>query len=136
MAECEGTEASSDGRNRTPVGLKGRIHSRYADYAPLNALWTEYYHSIEGSFSEYNSIPFFECRKRDAIKGMGKEGCLLSVVRSCMPQDIGIEGIVVLETRNQFVLVTKKDRLKKVNKKGHLFQLLGVEGRGSSWASW
>ena len=60
---------------------------------------------------------------------MDKEGCLLSVVRSSMPQDIGAEGIVLLETRNQFVLVTKQNRLRKVNKRGHLFQLLGVEGR-------
>ena len=60
---------------------------------------------------------------------MDKEGCLLSVVRSSMPQDIGAEGIVLLETRNQFVVVTKQNRLRKVNKRGHLFQLLGVEGR-------
>ena len=120
---------SSDGRRRTPVRLNGRMHSRYADYVPLNALWIEYYHSIDGTLSEYGLVRFLECRKKDAIKGMGKEGCLLSVVRSSMPQDVGIEGIVLLETRNQFVLVTKKDRLRRVNKKGHLFQLLGVDGR-------
>ena len=54
------------------------------------------------------------------------------MVRSSMPQDIGAEGIVLLETRNQFVVVTKQNRLRKVNKRGHLFQLLGVEGRKRS----
>ena len=99
-------------------------------------MWTGYYHSIEGTVSEYESIRIVKCRRKDAIKVMDKEGCLLSVVRSSMPQDIGSEGIVLLETRNQFVLVTKQNRLRKVNKRGHLFQLLGVEGRRRSGGLW
>ena len=60
---------------------------------------------------------------------MGKEGCLVRITRSSLPEDIGLEGIVLLETKNQFTIITKKNCIRKVNKKDHVFQILGISSR-------
>ncbi|KNB42344.1 hypothetical protein JH06_4059 [Blastocystis sp. subtype 4] len=70
---------------------------------------TEYFNSLEGTTEEIQS----------QIKGMGKEGCLVRITRSSLPEDIGLEGIVLLETKNQFTIITKKNCIRKVNKKDH-----------------
>ena len=68
-------------------------------------------------------------RIQSQIKGMGKEGCLFRVIRSSLPEDIGLEGIVLLETKNQFTIITKKNCIRKINKRDHVFQVLGVSSR-------
>ena len=60
---------------------------------------------------------------------MGKAGCLLRVTRSSLPEDIGLEGIVLLESKNQFTVITKRNCIRKINKKDHVFQVLGVSSR-------
>ena len=60
---------------------------------------------------------------------MGKEGCHLKVIRSNIPEDMGVEGIVLLESKNQFVLVTPQNNVRKVNKIKHVFQVIGVESK-------
>ena len=66
-------------------------------------------------------------RLQKEIHTMAKEGCHIRVIRSNLPEDMGVEGIVLLESKNQFVLVTTKNRVRKVTKSNHVFQVIGVE---------
>lgn len=40
---------------------------------------------------------------------------------------MGIEGIVLYEGENSFILITKNNCVKQVYKKGHLFSILGID---------
>ena len=66
-------------------------------------------------------------RIQKEIHTMAKEGCHIRVIRSNLPEDMGVEGIVLLESKNQFVLVTTKNKVRKVTKANHVFQVIGVE---------
>ena len=68
-------------------------------------------------------------RLQKEIHTMAKEGCHIRVIRSTLPEDMGVEGIILLESRNQFVLVTTKNKVRKVAKPNHVFQVMGVESR-------
>ena len=61
-------------------------------------------------------------RLQKEIHAMAKEGCHIRVIRSNSPEDMGVEG-------NQFVLVTTKNKVRKVAKPNHVFQVMGVESR-------
>ena len=39
-----------------------------------------------------------------------------------------MEGIVLLELENVFVLLLRDNRVRRVVKKGHVFAIVGVEG--------
>ena len=68
-------------------------------------------------------------RLQKEIHAMAKEGCHIRVIRSNSPEDMGVEGIILLESKNQFVLVTTKNKVRKVAKPNHVFQVMGVESR-------
>lgn len=47
-----------------------------------------------------------------------------------MPQDVGIEGIVLLEGKDVFYMITCQNCVKKVVKNGRVFEVMGVsEGK-------
>ena len=50
------------------------------------------------------------------------------VVSSKIPFDVGMEGIVLLELENVFVLLLRDNRVRRVVKKGHVFVIVGLEG--------
>ena len=50
------------------------------------------------------------------------------VVSSKIPFDVGMEGIVLLELENVFVLLLRDNRVRRVVKKGHVFAIVGLEG--------
>ena len=43
-----------------------------------------------------------------------------------MPQDVGIEGIVLLEGKDMFYIITCQNCVKKVIKNGRIFEVMGV----------
>ncbi|VDN44238.1 unnamed protein product [Gongylonema pulchrum] len=55
-------------------------------------------------------------------------GCLLLVIEADNPDQIGICGIVVRETRQTFMLITKQDRVLIIPKQGTIFQF-ALEGK-------
>lgn len=75
-------------------------------------------------------------RLRDVIPYLPRDGCLIKgrieygdqdiVISSTMPQDVGLEGIVLYEGENSFIIITKEDRIKRINKRGHVFSILGI----------
>ena len=50
------------------------------------------------------------------------------VVSSKIPFDVGMEGIVLLELGNVFVMLLRDNRVRRVVKKGHVFAIVGLEG--------
>ena len=50
------------------------------------------------------------------------------VVSSKILFDVGMEGIVLLELENVFVLLLRDNRVRRVVKKGHVFAIVGLEG--------
>ena len=48
---------------------------------------------------------------------------------SSIPSDVCVEGMVVLETEGLFVLLLREGRMRRVLKKGHVFEMVGLSGR-------
>ena len=44
-----------------------------------------------------------------------------------MPQDVGVEGIVLVEGENSFTIITPNNTIKRINKKGHAFQIQNID---------
>lgn len=50
--------------------------------------------------------------KRDSVLKADFHGCFLTVSKSCCPSYIGSTGIVIMETRNTFKIITKQNHIK------------------------
>ena len=61
-----------------------------------------------------------------AVRSGWKE--LRIVFSSKITFDVGMEGIVLLELENVFVLLLRDNRVRRVVKKGHVFAIVGLEG--------
>ncbi|VDN00839.1 unnamed protein product [Thelazia callipaeda] len=86
------------------------VHKMYSQFEPLYKLWCAYFSSIH------------ECNNSERILKADYHGCLLLVVEADNPSQIGICGIVVRETRQTFMLITKQDRVLTIPKQGTVFQ--------------
>lgn len=49
-------------------------------------------------------------------------GCYVTVSQSKCPSFVGTTGIIVMETKNTFKIITKNDRLKCIPKKNSIFR--------------
>ena len=74
----------------------------YKDFLPLHELWKQYMSDwLNSDFSD-------EARPLDENKLLKADfhGAVISVVRSKVPQHVGIQGILILETLNVFRIMT------------------------------
>lgn len=55
------------------------------------------------------------------------------MISSTLPQDVGIEGIVLYEGENMFMMITTKNQVKRVPKRGHTFRVLGIKRSMFYW---
>ena len=89
---------------------------QYDDYLFLNEQWMMYYHSLIDTASDKHAV----------IHEMAKEGSIVKVLRAKMPQDVGLQGIVLHEGGNSYHVLTKSNSVKRINKRGHVFELMGL----------
>ncbi|CAG5125641.1 unnamed protein product [Candidula unifasciata] len=98
--------------------LKFSADLRYETYLPLNAMWTKYMEEL----LHFSSLT--EASLSNAAQKMMKadlHGSFLTVKRSKCPSFIGVQGIVLQETRNLFVLVTPYNSVKRIPKANSVF---------------
>lgn len=93
---------------------------KYSDAMPMNELWLQYIYShLRQYLTERNGkyvIPEIHDSNYDAFsKSITKSdfhGAMISVIASCNQTLVGQMGIVVMETRNTFKIVSKDDRIR------------------------
>lgn len=91
-------------------------------YLSLNQLWQDYMGTLlQGSLNN----------TQEMSRRIGKSdfhGCFIRVVKSKCPSLVSIEGIILLETKNLFSIITPSNELKKVPKQNSVFEF-EVAGR-------
>lgn len=104
-------------RRMTALPSKGT----FAMFEPLHALWAQYMAEV--------LEPELRANRDIAAKVLTADlhGAILCVTRAKNPSLVGVEGILVQETRNMFKLVTRANKFKSVAKQGCVctFRLLG-----------
>lgn len=100
---------------------------KYNDFRPLHSLWKQYFSSYidinfleESGFTAEPTDKHWDHITRLLVKA-DYHGCLLRVTRSRCPTLVGKEGVVVLETKNTFQLLTEENRLLIVPKMNSIF---------------
>uniref|UniRef100_A0A0B7AC97 Ribonuclease P protein subunit p29 n=1 Tax=Arion vulgaris TaxID=1028688 RepID=A0A0B7AC97_9EUPU len=121
------SKASVAGETRTRLLRNSQRHFklspdlRYETYLPLMKMWTKYMEEL---------IPFSNLTDSSlpnvAQKMMKADfhGCPLIVRKSKCPSYIGVQGIVLQETRNTFVLVTPDNVVKRIPKANSIFNVI------------
>ena len=114
-----------------------KSQQKYAIYEPLHNLWVGYMREILGLQSAGNGSGSGKVYITPATSGQmlasaDMHGAKLSVVRSRCVSRVGLEGIVVRDTRYTFEIVTRGNVVKSVPKEHTVFAfeipLLGKEG--------
>lgn len=85
---------------------------KYAIYEPLHDLWLGYMREVLGLDDPQRGIYLTPASSGQLLATADMHGALLSVVRSRCVSRVGLEGIVVRDTRFTFEIVTKKNVLK------------------------
>ena len=111
--------------NPQPIIRPGMIG--YAQQ-PLNMSWQQ--QSLRRRRScEGGGLSWECCCEKYTFSAVWSEWKVLRiVVSSKIPFDVGMEGIVLLELENVFVLLLRDNRVRRVVKKGHVFAIVGLEG--------
>jgi len=123
-------------RERRSLGLN-QVPKRglnFSDFHPMHDLWLEYMRRVVGnSGKKPQSIKEASTPSPSTVHTIGDEqlqmrvsradfhGAFVKVVRAPNPKLIGIEGYILMETRNTFQLVTKRSKRKIVPKSGSYF---------------
>uniref|UniRef100_A0A1I7URJ2 Ribonuclease P protein subunit p29 n=1 Tax=Caenorhabditis tropicalis TaxID=1561998 RepID=A0A1I7URJ2_9PELO len=90
---------------------------KFADIVPMNTDWQKYYR-------ERLQTHFAHSKIEKTILKADYHGALLTVWLAENSTQIGISGIVVLETRHTFQMVTQEDRFVVIPKKGSVFRFI------------
>lgn len=90
----------------------------FSDMKETHRLWSQYFLKLlQGGGCSAGA----EEQARMRVYRADLHGAYFKVTKSSVPSQVGLEGFVVLETRNTFQLVTPSDTLKTVPKKGASF---------------
>lgn len=101
-----------------------KAQQKYAIYAPLHNLWLGYIRSILGIDEASAGAKSYvtPASAGQMLASADMHGARLSVVRSKCVSRVGIEGIVVRDTRYTFEICTRGDTVKSVPKEGTVFR--------------
>ncbi|KAF2129548.1 RNase P/MRP, p29 subunit [Dothidotthia symphoricarpi CBS 119687] len=105
---------------------------KYAIYEPLNKLWAGYMREVLGLDGDEGRAHVTPSSSGQMLASADMHGALVSVVRSRCVSRVGLEGIVVRDTRFTFEIVTRADVVKAIPKEHTVFRfeipLLGKDG--------
>ncbi|KAK3741946.1 hypothetical protein RRG08_024692 [Elysia crispata] len=93
---------------------------KYSTYLPLKELWTSYIEDLMQVDLSKLTTSVLPSLAQKMMKA-DLHGCPLIVRRSKCPSYIGVEGIVIQETRNMFTLISVDDRVKRIPKANSVF---------------
>ncbi|KAM3721341.1 Ribonuclease P protein subunit [Dirofilaria immitis] len=86
---------------------------KYSQFEPLYELWCDYFSTLVNESSGQ-----WDARVLKA----DYHGCMLMVAEAANPTQVGICGIVIRETKQTFMLITKHDRFLTIPKQDTIFQ--------------
>jgi len=89
---------------------------RYSLYRPLHLLWKQYIEDLLRGIKEITA------QEAKMIKA-DFHGAIIKVTRSKCPSLIGINGLIVKETENTFVIITRNDTMKVIPKSNNVFTI-------------
>ena len=95
---------------------------KYSEFEPLHSLWLKYIREVIGNAQQLETFKqktqcCFTFLKADL------HGASITVVQSSCPSLIGKSGIVVVETKNVFKIVSKEDKILFIPKNCCVFTL-------------
>jgi ribonuclease P protein subunit POP4 len=97
---------------------------KYAIYEPLHNLWVGYVREVLGISDAERPVYLTPASSGQMLASADMHGALLTVVRSRCVSRVGLEGIVVRDTRFTFEIITKKNVLKgKSSREGKSWHL-------------
>ncbi|KAF1846606.1 ribonuclease-like protein P complex subunit Pop4 [Cucurbitaria berberidis CBS 394.84] len=95
---------------------------KYAIYEPLHSLWVGYMREILGLNDAERAVHVTPNASGQMLASADMHGALLSVVRSRCVSRVGLEGIVVRDTRFTFEIITRRNVVKAVPKEHTVFR--------------
>jgi ribonuclease P protein subunit POP4 len=102
-------------------------HLRYADFSFMNQLWQSYINDLLADPALTHYKPAEKLLKADY------HGAILTVTQSKNPTFIGLSGLCIQETQQNFRLITSTNALKTVPKMNNIFQFeLKLQGSETS----
>ncbi|XP_050079718.1 ribonuclease P protein subunit p29 [Anopheles maculipalpis] len=96
---------------------------KYADALKLHRMWCGYYQTIFPS--ELPDVT--EARYNTAVASLLKadyHGAKIQIIRSKQSSVVGMKGIVVLDTKGTFKMVSKDDKLRTIPKNDSQFEVI------------
>ncbi|XP_061197888.1 ribonuclease P protein subunit p29-like [Saccostrea echinata] len=91
---------------------------KFETYLPMHELWKDYMRQTLGLADKSKSFVQHNC---ESILKADFHGCFLTVSKSCCPSYIGATGIVIMETKNTFKIITKQNHVKCIPKRNSVF---------------
>merc|ERR1712029_650322 len=108
-------------RERRDLGLNRLPRSiNFHDFDEMHSLWLDYMRSVVGKRSP-SPQSASDVTVTSSVETLGDEQLQMRVGRATNNKLVGLEGYVVMETRNTVQIVTKKSRRKTVAKSGNYF---------------
>ncbi|KAH7068847.1 Rof/RNase P-like protein [Paraphoma chrysanthemicola] len=95
---------------------------RYAIYEPLHNLWVGYMREVLGLSDVDRAVYLTPASSGQMLSSADMHGALFRVVRSRCVSRVGLEGIVVRDTRFTFDIITKKNVVKAIPKEHTVFR--------------
>ncbi|XP_058130640.1 ribonuclease P protein subunit p29 [Anopheles ziemanni] len=107
------------------LGLYALPHGTitYNDAVPLHKMWCEY---ISTCFHRLEIPSVTEPRYNNTVASLLKadyHGAKVTIVRSKQSSVIGVKGIVILETKGTFKIVSKDNKIRTIPKNDSLFEV-------------
>ncbi|XP_022342004.2 ribonuclease P protein subunit p29-like isoform X2 [Crassostrea virginica] len=91
---------------------------KFETYLPMHELWKEYMRETLGLTDKTKTFDQYNC---ESILKADFHGCFLTVSKSCCPSYIATTGIVIMETKNTFKIITKQNQVKCIPKRNSVF---------------
>ncbi|KAF2032631.1 RNase P/MRP, p29 subunit [Setomelanomma holmii] len=99
-----------------------KAQQKYAIYEPLHHLWLGYMREVLGISDAERAVYLTPASSGQLLASADMHGALLSVVRSRCVSRVGLEGIVVRDTRFTFEIITKTNAVKAIPKEHTVFR--------------
>ncbi|XP_011497538.1 PREDICTED: ribonuclease P protein subunit p29 [Ceratosolen solmsi marchali] len=104
-----------------------KTYIQYKQMVPLNSLWLGYMHHMLG-IKNFTSLPMnfthshWESINHRLIKA-DFHGAIITIVKSKCPSTIGIEGIIIQDTKNTFKVLGKDNVIRVIPKASCIFRI-------------
>ncbi|KAH9874678.1 hypothetical protein IAQ61_003868 [Plenodomus lingam] len=95
---------------------------KYAIYEPLHNLWTGYMRDILGLTDAKRNAHVTPNSSGQILASADMHGAKVAIVRSRCVSRVGLEGIIVRDTRFTFEIITKRNVLKAIPKEHTIFR--------------